>query len=341
MDAGGQELLPDDIVALPPVEGDPPRSGDNQSLQLTAIAMPPGTARGRPAVDLWDLIRPKNGLDQEWVHHLLRIRASFVVCEAADHENGREYKYVPASQGVLRQVIRAERDVGFRYVLEHMQGADLLRRRPFDIEDDEAFDRRDATGAAVLASGVEIIWGGGGPSLLDHVFRQGGGPLTTSFLCDSAVYPMLQRHGGDLRIFCFAAERNCVDLLRFLASSLVDVNAPNERGKTALYCAAHGGAQGAARFLLTLPAIDVNAGAIQEGETPLWHAVWKGYESIARPLVAAPGIHGDRCEGKPLAIAVTRGGAGMVRLLLSVPGVGVNGKRAPWLGVPLVDVGRA
>ena len=123
-----------------------------------------------------------------------------------------------------------------------------------------------------------------------------------------------------------AARDGDKELLALLIAAGADVNKANEDGETPLYRAIWDGHSECVKLLLAAPGIDVNK-ADKDGRTPLYRAACDGHTECVRLLLAAPGIDvnkADKYGNTPLIWASFYGHSECVRLLLAAPGIDVN-----------------
>ncbi|EAU81638.2 ankyrin repeat domain-containing protein 50 [Coprinopsis cinerea okayama7 len=117
----------------------------------------------------------------------------------------------------------------------------------------------------------------------------------------------------------------CVNiLLQFPAA--IDVNARDDRGRTALMQAAIGRHQDVVQRLLVEPGIDVHA-VDREGRTVLMEAAARGFKDVVERLLAEPGIavNAVDAEGRTaLMEAAVHGRKDVVERLLAEPGIDAN-----------------
>ena len=113
---------------------------------------------------------------------------------------------------------------------------------------------------------------------------------------------------------------------RLLEREDVDVNLPDEGGRSPLSSAACQGHSAIVRLLLTRKDIDVNSRDIL-GRTPLWRAVERGREDVVRQLLRTKNtqVNCVNDSGRsPLSWAVYEGHEGIVKLLLRYADIDVN-----------------
>lgn len=118
---------------------------------------------------------------------------------------------------------------------------------------------------------------------------------------------------------------------QLLAAPGIDINVTNSLGSTALSEAA---TKGFEAIVCQLLAAGANINTVDNtGQTPLHRAVMWGGEAVVTQLLAVSGIdvntRREYHNNTAICEAATRGEAGMVRRLLAVPGVVINGDKGP------------
>lgn len=137
---------------------------------------------------------------------------------------------------------------------------------------------------------------------------------------------------------CFAAWDNRESITRMLlARPDVDINAPDEFGRTPLSLAAKWNQLSIVQLFLERSDIDVNRGAVVTDElyqeqpasqrSPLAIAAEEGNEAVVKALLDRPGVDVNMADGSgqtPLSLAVSNNRVEVVRLLLSHASIGIN-----------------
>lgn len=133
-----------------------------------------------------------------------------------------------------------------------------------------------------------------------------------------------------------AADKGYLETIQKLIK-IVDVNAQDKKGNSALKLAAYNGHEHIVKFLLQVPHINVNLTDGDLGETPLMSASQFGYENIVKLLLERPDIdvnlQSDLFGTHVLHKAIKY--PNIVELLLTVPDIKINvkthfGGLTPW-----------